>query len=299
MEHRVSPGLYALGRPTKESPVFVSANYTLSFDALRSALSGTDAYVMVLDTKGINVWCSAGKGTFSTDEIVHRIEVSALGEVVSHRTLILPQLCAPGVSAHEVRKRSGFRVEYGPVRAADLPDYLKTREATPEMRKVHFGLANRFILIPVELAGVLLPMLIVSILLFLISGPMPALGALAAFLAGTVLYPVLLPWLPARDFSFKGFVLGGAVALPFVLVKLLGDSDAELPYRMGWALVYLFAMTPVTAYLTLNFTGSTTFTSRTGVRREIFSYVPVMAVMLGTGIIVAIGLAVAGVLRGT
>ena len=35
-EHRVEPGLYALGKPTPESPVFVSANYSLSFDALRS-----------------------------------------------------------------------------------------------------------------------------------------------------------------------------------------------------------------------------------------------------------------------
>jgi hypothetical protein len=203
------------------------------------------------------------------------------------------------VAAHEVKKRSGFRVEYGPVRAVDLPEYLKTHEATSEMRRVRFGLLNRFILIPVELVGVLLPMLIVSILLFLLSSPMSGLGALAAFLAGTVLYPILLPWLPTRDFSFKGFVLGGIVALPFVLVKLLGDSDAELLHRVGWALVYPLTMMPVTAYLTLNFTGSTTFTSRTGVRREIFSYVPVMAIMLGAGLVLAVALAVAGSLRGT
>jgi hypothetical protein len=299
MGHRIAPGLYALGRPTKESPVFVSANYTLSFDALRSSLSGVDAYIMVLDTQGINVWCAAGKGTFGTDEIVSRIESTALGDVVSHRTLTLPQLGAPGVAAHEVKKRSGFKVEYGPVRAADLPEYLKKREATPEMRRVRFDLSDRFILIPVELVGVLLPMLIVTILLFFISGPMSAAGALVAFLAGTALYPVLLPWLPTRDFSFKGLLLGGIVALPFVLVKLLVDSEAELLYRVGRALVYPLAMMPVTAFLTLNFTGSSTFTSRTGVRREIFSYVPVMAVMLGTGIVLAIGLAVAAAMRGT
>ncbi len=53
-EHRVEPGLYALGTPTPESPVFVTANYTLSFDALRSALDEIDGYILVLDTKGIN-----------------------------------------------------------------------------------------------------------------------------------------------------------------------------------------------------------------------------------------------------
>ena len=67
MAHRVEPGLYALGNPTRDSSVFVTANYTLSFDALRAALDGRDVYILVLDTQGINVWCAAGKGTFGTD----------------------------------------------------------------------------------------------------------------------------------------------------------------------------------------------------------------------------------------
>ncbi|MDI7277767.1 MAG: mercury methylation corrinoid protein HgcA, partial [Anaerolineae bacterium] len=157
--HRVEPGLYALGAPTPESPVFVSANYTLSFDALRSSLAGVDGYILVLDTVGVNVWCAAGKGTFGTDELVHRIGATSLDERVRHRRLILPQLGAPGVAAHEVRERTGFRVEYGPVRAADLPAYLKARRATPEMRRVRFGLLDRLVLIPVELVHTIIPML--------------------------------------------------------------------------------------------------------------------------------------------
>jgi CO dehydrogenase/acetyl-CoA synthase gamma subunit (corrinoid Fe-S protein) len=73
----------------------------------------------VLDTQGINVWCAAGKGTFGTDELVHRIEATQLHDVVRHRVLILPQLGAPGVAAHDVKKRSGFTIEYGPVRTAN------------------------------------------------------------------------------------------------------------------------------------------------------------------------------------
>ncbi len=102
-QHLIEPGLYVLGKPTKESPVFVSANYTLSFDALRSVLNGNDCYILVLDTKGINVWCAAGKGTFGTDELVHRIVSVGLADIVSHRTLIVPQLGATGVNAREVR----------------------------------------------------------------------------------------------------------------------------------------------------------------------------------------------------
>ena len=288
MGHRVEPGLYALSNPTPDSPAFVTANYTLSFDALRSALVGMDGYIMVLDTQGINVWCAAGKGTFGTDELVHRIEATALHDVISHRVLILPQLGAPGVAAHEVKKRSGFKVEYGPVRATDLPEYLKTRKATPEMRQVRFGLRDRFILIPVDLVHILLPMLIAAVVLFFLNGFLASVGAVAAILAGVVLFPLLLPWLPTRDFSSKGFFLGGIVALPFALVVFLGNSNAAWWRQVGGALTYLLALPPVTAFLALNFTGSTTFTSRSGVRREIFTYIPIMAWMFGIGIVLTV-----------
>lgn len=296
--HRVEPGLYALGDPTPDSPVFVTANYTLSFDALRSALAGIDGYVLALDTHGINVWCAAGKGTFGTDELVRRIEATALSGIVSHRRLILPQLGAPGVAAHEVKKRSGFKVKYGPVRASDLPEYLDTHQVTPEMRRVRFTLSDRLVLIPVELVHVLLPLLIATVVVFFISGLWASVAVAAAILAGVVLFPILLPWLPTRDFSSKGLILGGIVALPFALMTLLRHPDAAWWLRAGGALTYL-SWPPVTAYLTLNFTGSTTFTSRTGVRREMFTYVPIMAWMFGIGVVLTIVLSLIRVLGGT
>ena len=282
--HRVAPGLYALGQPGPAAPVFVTANYTLSFDALRSSLAGIDGYILVLDTKGINVWCAAGKGTFGTDELVDRIASTGLSEVVAHRKLILPQLGAPGIAAHEVRRRSGFAVEYGPVRAEDLPRYLETRQATPEMRRVRFGLRDRAVLIPVELVHVLLPMALVAVLLWFLATPLASLGAVAALLAGAVLFPLLLPWIPTHQFSSKGFVLGGTVAAAFAVAAFLQEADLALWQRLGWALAYLLAMPPVTAYLALNFTGATTFTSKSGVRREMDTYIRPMAWTFGLGL---------------
>ena len=297
--HRVEPGLYALGNPTEDSPVFVSANYTLSFDALRLALAGTDGYVMVLDTKGVNVWCAAGKGTFGTDELVRRIEATRLRDVVAHRVLVLPQLGAAGVAAHEVKKRSGFRIEYGPVRAADLPEYLKTHQATPEMRRVRFTLRDRLVLIPVELVHTLLPLLVATVAVFFVSGLWSSLAVVAAILTGVVLFPIVLPWLPTPDFSSKGFILGGAVSFPFALAVFLTNPDAEWWLPAGAALALLLTLPPVTAFLALNFTGSTTFTSRTGVRREMFAYIPIMAWMFGIGIVLMIALSLICVLGGS
>ncbi len=189
MGHIVQPGLYRLGNPTPDSPVFVSANYSLSFDALRSSLPREDGYILVLDTKGVNVWCAAGKGTFGTDELVRSIGRSGLADIVRHRILIVPQLGAPGISAHEVLKRSGFRVEYGPVRACDLPGYLKNRKAIPEMRRVQFSLKDRLVLIPVELIPLSLPALLAAIVLYLLAGFPAALAAISAVIAGTVPLP--------------------------------------------------------------------------------------------------------------
>lgn len=289
--HRVEPGLYALGEPTEDSPVFVTANYTISFDALREALTGTDGYILVLDTKGVNVWCAAGKGTFGTNELLHRIESTSLKEVVRHRVLILPQLGAAGVAAHEVKAHSGFLVKYGPVRAADLPEYLTTSQATPRMRRVRFGLLDRLVLIPVELVHVLIPMVVAALVLYLLVGPMASAAATAAILTGVVLFPALLPWIPTHDFSTKGFLLGGLVALPFAASVFQGSVGAPWWERAAMVLAYMLAMPPVTAFLALNFTGSTTFTSRTGVRREIFAYVPTMAWMFGIGLVLTIVLA--------
>src|SRR5512136_220662 len=178
--HRVEPGLYRLGNPDPDSPVFASANYTLSFDALRSALAGLNAWILVLDTKGINVWCAAGKGTFGTEELVRRIGCSGLPGIVRHRKIIIPQLGAPGISWPEVMRRSKFLVEYGPIRAKDLPEYLKTHKTTPPMRRVEFPLKERLVLTPVEFIHTALAMVILAVLLWYLAGPVAALAAVSA-----------------------------------------------------------------------------------------------------------------------
>jgi hypothetical protein len=285
MGHKVEPGLYKIGKPGPESPVFVTANYTLSFDALRSSLKDIDGYILVLNTFGINVWCAAGKGTFGTEELIRKIDETNLAEIIKHRNLILPQLGAPGISAHVVKEKSGFHIKYGPVRADDIPGYLSEGKVSAGARRVKFRLGDRLKLIPVELVQVILPMLILAAALFFTIGPIPALALAGAVIAGAVLFPVLLPWLPTKNFSTKGFILGGLVASFFGLAHMLDSLDRPLVYILVSTLAYIITLPPVTAFLSLNFTGATTFTSRSGVRKEINTYFPVMVWMAGAGLI--------------
>jgi hypothetical protein len=223
------------------------------------------------------------------------IHVTDLPAIVKHRKIIVPQLGAPGISWPEVMRKSKFLVEYGPVRASDLPQYLTTHSATPEMRRVEFPFKDRVVLTPVEFVHLALPLFVVTAFLWFLAGPVAALAAISAVIAGTVLFPALLPYIPTHDFSTKGLMLGGIVALPFAA------SFATVPEIPFWAntlaaATVLLLIPAVTAYIALNFTGCTTFTSRTGVKKEIFRYVPAMAVMAGLGILAGIILGVSRLL---
>lgn len=289
MGHRVEPGLYSLGKPNRNSPVLVTANYRLSFDALRSRLNGMDCFILVLDTQGINVWCAAGKGTFGTDELVRRVELSGLKDLVDHRVLILPQLGGPGVAAPEVKKRTGFKVEWGPVRASDISDYVKTKKATSEMRRVRFDLRDRMEVIPVEITSILAPLVISLAILLLVGMRGTVLMIVTTVVAGIVIFPILLPFLPTRDFTSKGLILGVVVSIPFMTRNYLASLNEPLWVAILLTIIPALMISPWVGFLALNFTGSTTFTSRTGVRREIFRYVPVIAVTFIAGIGLDIG----------
>lgn len=298
--YTVDPGLYRLGKPDPTSPVLVSANYKLSFDILRRDMAGRDAWLLVLDTKGINVWCAAGKGTFSTGELIDMVESTGLSSLVSHRRLIVPQLGAPGVAAHDVKKSSGFKVVFGPVRSVDLPPFLdRGSKADDSMRRVTFTFMERLVLLPMELLPALKWSLPVLALLWLAGGLgwwgysgaallANGLNVTAAYLgavfAGAVAAPLFLPWLPGRSFSLKGAVAGFIWALLFIPLSAKFLPGA-FPSRSWEALVWILALPALSAFLTFNFTGSSTVTSLSGVRKEFRVAVPLQATCAAAGLL--------------
>jgi acetyl-CoA decarbonylase/synthase complex subunit gamma len=302
MRYWLKPRLYAVGAPDSQSPVFVTANYKMSFDRLRSSLAGRNGWILVLDTKGINVWCAAGKGSFGSDELVRRIEATGLSDVVSHRKLIVPQLGAVGVAAHEVRERSGFGVIYGPVRTDDLPDFLDAgMKANSQMRRVEFPLWDRLSVAVVELvlaAEYLLPVIVALLLLgglgsdgydlsrVFSSGGLAAVLVLISFLGGTIAGPALLPWLPGRAFSLKGLWVGVGLAASLWLVAR--TSPALTLSGLDLA-AWMLLMPATTSFTMMNYTGSSTYTSLSGVRREMRRAVPLQVIggILGAALWIA------------
>ena len=292
MDYTVEPGLYSVGQPCNESPVFVSANYKLTFDTLRKNLLGLDCWLLILDTKGINVWCAAGKGTFGTDELVRRIETSELSSYVAHKKLVLPQLGATGVSAHEVTRRTGYNVSYGPVRAEDIKEYIEAGfTATKEMRTVQFNLWDRLVLTPMELVPAVkkvLPVLGVMLLAnTFIRRPFDKqdIGGLASsVLSGSVLTPSLLPYIPGKAFAWKGWLVG--------LLCTAGFKGLTGDFKKGNRLLsagHLLLFPAISSYLAMNFTGSSTYTSPSGVNKEMKKALPWIIGAAATGAALTLG----------
>ncbi len=212
------------------------------------------------------------------------VREARLDEIVEHRRLILPQLSAPGVAAHKVKEACGFRVTFGPVRAADLPAFLAAgMKADDEMRKVTFDLRERAVLVPEELsfawdrrmllacAGILAASAVdrdgVSLRRGIRRGVPVTDAAWLALLAGGAATPLALPWLPGRAFSLKGAVTGGAFA---------AVATATLGRRLSPAaeLALLAGVPALASYAAVNFTGATPVTSPSGVETEMRKALP-------------------------
>jgi CO dehydrogenase/acetyl-CoA synthase delta subunit len=327
--YKIEPGLYAVGKPDDKSDVFVSANYKLSFDDLRKNLDGLNAWILVLDTKGVNVWCAAGKGTFGTKELVNRILLSGLDKVVSHRKLIVPQLGATGVSAYQVKELTkaistnssagncgcgsqnnipkaegfslkmnhGFEVIFGPVRASDIKEFINNGyKSTPEMRRVSFNLSDRIKLTSVDIVYARYKLLVAFALIFIISGLNRSgidfklaynVGFTAitniflAYLAGIVVTPILLPYIPVKMFAFKGMICGIILSLVLFYFNKLGHNYFEIG---SWFLL----ISGISSFMTMNFTGASTYTSLSGVKKEMKIAVPVQISFAVIGLVLLV-----------
>lgn len=321
--YRVDPGLYAVGIPDETSDIFVTANYKLSFDHLRKNLDGINAWILVLDTKGVNVWCAAGKGTFATTELVNRINLTALDKIVKHRRIIVPQLGATGVSAYQVKTLTappsldntqvpnqklidlksaganlridrGFNVIFGPVRAADIKAFIANGyKSTAEMRKVTFNIADRIKLTSVDFVYAGSKLLAAFILIFLLSGlnrqginfnqaiykGLPAILYITlAYFTGILVTPILLPYIPVRMFAFKGLISGLALSFILYIFNILGSNIIE---NISWFLL----ISAISSFMAMNFTGASTFTSLSGVKKEMKTFVPIQISSATVGLI--------------
>jgi ubiquinone/menaquinone biosynthesis C-methylase UbiE len=209
---KVRTGLYAIGNPTPNSPVLVTGNFDLTVRRLVKAIDGqVDAWLLVADSAGINVWCAAGGGYFTAEKVIAAVKSSHLEKVVNHHALVLPQLCANGVDGWRIRKETGWGVHWGPTKARDIPAYLAAkRKKSDAMRWVRFPLKDRLEMVTVTL-GFYGLLILLPVLIFWRNMFWPIAFSMVGL---SYFYTVVHPWLPGRDGLYK--------SIPLALIALAG-----------------------------------------------------------------------------
>jgi hypothetical protein len=156
------------------------------------------------------------------------------------------------------------------------------------MRTVTFTFAERIVLTPMEAVITLKPLLIFFGVLFLLNtigfghyGIIDVYAVLGAVFIGTVLTPALLPWIPGKAFSFKGGLLGLIWAAGVIVM-----NGFPIP-TYGWlkAASFVLILPSISAFCAMNFTGNSTFTSLSGVDKEMKIALPTMIIATVLGVI--------------
>ena len=250
--HRAPTGLVRIGKPGRGSPVLVSGNFTLTVRRLCDALRGWDAWLLVANSRGVNVWCASGGGYLTHHSIISAIRSSGIEALVDRREVILPQLCATGVERRRVTEATGFHARWGPARLEDLPAFLE-RGA-----RVHKD--ERFMRFPawerMEMAAMwAVPMLVIGVPILALAGDFVAAAAAGAAVA-TLVFGLfaLLPWLEVqgrvRFVTFAGFAAAAALLGYGTLLALGAATPAHAATVAGSS---LFAM----AILSIDLAGTT------------------------------------------
>jgi NAD-dependent dihydropyrimidine dehydrogenase PreA subunit len=234
-------GLRRVGDPKRDSPVLVTCNFDLTVKRLTRVLkkAGVDAWLLVADSKGVNVWCAAGAEEFNTQSVVAAVKTSGVADEVAHRRLILPPLGAPGVRIQEVREKTGWSPRWGPVRAEDLPLYLARQGKLDErMRRVTYDWRERLD----TALGSLFPFYFLGAAAFLLLGRGLLPHYLAVGAAAFVFFMLACPWLPGRigltKAIFVDVLLAGALLASEILSPGPSPVRADLIIAMVMLLVY-------------------------------------------------------------
>jgi len=92
----VDPGIYEVGEPGPDAPIFVTSNYRLTKIPVEIDIKGAnlDAYLLVVDSEGIGIESAVAGGQFSAGSIAEATKEFNVFDKVNHRILIIPGMAA-------------------------------------------------------------------------------------------------------------------------------------------------------------------------------------------------------------
>lgn len=259
-------GLVKIGNPDRTSPVLLTCNFHLTVERVKRALRGLDCYLLVANSRGINVWCAATGGLLGNHDAISALRTSGIEDLVDHRNVILPQLAATGIEAKLLYEKTGWKATWGPVYAKDIPGFLASgpsKRESPQMRQVAFPWSERFEM-AVAWAFPLSLLAAVITLLFWRGAALPIIAAVWALSLVTFLFFPLYSRRLAPKGKRVGFVLfdfgrGGLQLVLWGTFLLLFVAYTRLAGEFAWPemLRWAAASFVIVLVLSLDLMGST------------------------------------------
>ena len=122
---QIEPKLYPIGKATKESPVLITTNFSLSYYTVLGEVEASKipSYILSVDTEGMSVLTAWAAEKFNAESITKSLDKCGIKDIVAHKNLIIPGYVA--ILSGDLEEQSGFKVIVGPKEAAGIPTFLK------------------------------------------------------------------------------------------------------------------------------------------------------------------------------
>ena len=229
------PDTVLICNPDKSSPVLVTCNFDYTVRHLKDYLEKEqlDCFLLVVNTKGTNVWCAAAEGIFTTDTVLSHLKVYNVGELVNHHQLILPQLSVAGVKRKEL-KEHGWEGIYGPVYFADLKEFLNNGlTKNKDMQALEYGYWERF---KMGLSHAVFCTLVCIVPIFLFASDY-WIQAIVLVWYFAFCMQLIEHFIPFTRLLYKGLVL----SLPILALALTSVKDPVLKIQVTMGIIALGA----------------------------------------------------------
>jgi acetyl-CoA decarbonylase/synthase complex subunit gamma len=122
----VDPGIYEFNKPTADSPLLTTTNFSLTYFSVAGELdgSGAPAWLIICDAEGMSVLTAWAAGKYDAETIAKAVKTFGAADKVNHKKITLPGHVAV-LSGELEEELPGWEIQVGPREAVDIPAYLK------------------------------------------------------------------------------------------------------------------------------------------------------------------------------
>lgn len=126
---QVEPKVYEIGKVTKDSPVLVTTNFSITYFTVAGEVeaSKVPTYIICAASEGMSVLTAWAAEKFTAEKIAQTIKDFGVEKMVDHRTITIPGYVA--VLSGKLEEASSWKVSVGPREASGITAYLRAWKA--------------------------------------------------------------------------------------------------------------------------------------------------------------------------